>query len=226
MSFINELSKAISQTNVIEKNGKRVVVKRYNRPIGLLKWIAVALPPLVSYYPIETNPLIRMIREESFFTKPPENVYTPKIISVDYERLVIEREYIPGKPLNPSSINDARLLGETLASIHNQNYCLGDCRVDNFIKSTGKVYVVDAEQSITRCLKNDYKVWDFLLSIVFLYLQTPPLKKLMCRESISAFIEGYESSRSTPRWSDLKRIKSLLIFLPAPYISFLRKRLS
>ncbi len=165
---------AIGQSKVIEKAGKKYVLKKYLSEPGLVKWFivkSISLP--LQIYPYVVNPRERMKREIDFFKKKPGNVNTPKIIEVNWDELYILREYIEGEPLLPNISNEKIvLLAETLHNIHRDHYCLGDSKYTNFLfVKNNSVYVIDAEQS-TRCTKKYLKTWDIIVlttTIVYAY---------------------------------------------------------
>lgn len=155
----------LSQSTIIEINGKKYVKKSYGEIAGITKWVIVNFPFIQLLYPFETDPWKRMIREYSFFINPPRTVKTPKILEYNPNELVLIREYIGGRE---PSLNgeDAVMLGEKLADIHNEDYCLGDTKPSNFILLNNEVYVIDAEQSIKECYEDAYKIWDTLFHLL------------------------------------------------------------
>ncbi len=220
--MIRGLSPLIEQIEIVEREGKSIVVKRYGSVPGILKWLIVTVPPIAMYYPLETSPTTRMIREETFLRKPPKNITVPKILSIDYLNLVMEREYVEGRHPVLQSTDDLSRIGEALGLIHAQDYCLGDTRIENFLLTPqGTVCIVDAEQSLTDCNKQTYKMWDLLLLLVFLLLEDPVQGRISYRERVKTILEAYTKQWNVS-WDVMKSIKPLLILLPLPYLTILK----
>ena len=182
----------ISQTRIVERGGEKIVVKDYSKPMGLIKWMITLFPPISTYYPFETDPLERMLRETRFFETPPRGVGVPRVLRVDPQELVMEREFIEGQTYYDNPREHSYHIGRTLGEVHRQDYCLGDTKPDNFVLSpSGKVYIVDAEQSLLKCEFEEYKTWDIMVFLAFLYLVEPIQTMSMYRELVKRALKGY-----------------------------------
>ncbi len=220
--MIRGLSPLIEQVEIVERGGKSIVIKRYGSIPGILKWLVVTVPPISMYYPLETSPTTRMMREETFLLKPPRNITVPKILRIDYLNLIMEREHVEGRHPNLQCTDDLFRIGEALGLIHAQDYCLGDTRIENFLLTPqGNVCIVDAEQSLTDCNKQVHKMWDLLLLLVFLLLEDPVQGRVSYRERVRTILESYTKHWSLS-WDVMKNIKPLLILLPFPYLTILK----
>lgn len=154
----------LDQSIIIETNNTKVIKKKYHEIKGITKWIIAEFPFIQLLYPFETNPWKRMTREYTFFSNPPRNIKTPKILRYDPQNLEIIREYIDGKEIKLSE-EEAMLIGKKLAKLHEDNYCLGDTKPSNFLIVDKDLYVIDAEQAINNCYEDAYKLWDALFHL-------------------------------------------------------------
>jgi tRNA A-37 threonylcarbamoyl transferase component Bud32 len=199
----------LSQSIIIEINGKKYVKKSYGEIVGITKWIIANFPFVQLLYPFETDPWKRMVREYLFFVNPPRAVRTPIIIGYYPNELVIIREYIDGKKIMLST-DDAVRLGEKLAEMHNENYCLGDTKPSNFVVLNNELYVIDAEQAIKECYEDAYRVWDVLfhiLAVSITYTGAPP-------REISNYTEDflYSYVKKSPKALDYASIRRIIRF--------------
>lgn len=161
---VPSLDKLIAQVEVTSIKGKKYVVKRFTKEVGVIKWI----PPTIVFraaYPFTLLPKERFTREVNFFSQEWECVKTPKILEADEESLTIIREFVEGEFI--SYDRHANDLARALAKIHSRNWALGDVKPTNFlISAKGELYVIDAEQAI----KTDnvpHKAWDLMLTSFF-----------------------------------------------------------
>ena len=217
--------RAFEQTEIIERNGRKIIIKKYGGLQGALKWNLLYLPPISLYYPTTNDPLERMIREEKFFTNPPSSIVTPRVYSLDYKNIVMEREVIDGREVSANN-NDLFLLGKNLRKIHKANYRMGDPRLQNFVVTPqNKIGVIDAEQSIVS--ENDlYKAWDILILILFVYIDLALKPLNVFEENIKAFFANYCEEKNIITWKSLEEIKLHIILLPPPFRRVVKKALS
>ncbi|MCD6323666.1 MAG: hypothetical protein J7L55_00960 [Desulfurococcales archaeon] len=162
-STVPNMDKLISQTEIRVEGGRKYVVKKFTREVGLIKWI----PPAIIFratYPFTLIPRERFRRELRFFSHPWENVRTPNVLESDEESLTIEREYVEGSILNYGE--DLEKLAEGLAEIHSKGWALGDVKPTNFIVGENGLYVIDAEQAVDSG-KRTYMAWDLMLTSFF-----------------------------------------------------------
>ncbi len=164
VSSVPNMDKLISQTEVIERNGRKLVVKKFTKEIGLIKWI----PPAVIFratYPFTLLAKERFRREVRFLTSPWVRFKTPKLIEAREEEPTIVREYVEGEILNYKK--DSPLLAAALAEIHMKGWALGDVKPTNFIVSRGgELYVIDAEQAVDTG-NTSHMSWDLMLTAFF-----------------------------------------------------------
>jgi len=194
----------VSQIRIVEREGRKIVVKDYSKPMGLIKWMITLLPPISTYYPFETDPLERMVRETRFFENPPKHVGVPRVLKVEPRELIMEREFVEGQTYYDSPKENSYLIGKTLGEVHRQGYCLGDTKPDNFVLvPNDKVYIVDAEQSLLECEFEEYKTWDVMVLLVFLYLvepiQTTSTYRELVRRALRGYTERYEIKATLAR---------------------------
>jgi len=146
-------------------NGK--VIKSFMSPWSL-KWL-ISLPTLV-FYPYSINPKTRFFREVNFFTewskKKHPVIKVPKILGMDYSRLIIVREYIKGRTAYDIGLDGFLPLFEALAFIHNEGWVLGDTKPSNFLlDDKNHVFVIDAEQAI-RSNNVEFMAWDLAILLL------------------------------------------------------------
>ncbi|MCY0859434.1 MAG: serine/threonine protein kinase [Sulfolobaceae archaeon] len=213
--IITKILNAIySQSEVIVDESKKYVIKRYLTNSSI-KWYLLT-PFFMFNYPYVADPFKRMSREIDFLTYNwKDKIRVPKLIDYDTSDLWIIREYIEGRfPENPK---DFRLLGRTLKNIHNENFCLGDTKYENFVISGQEVYVIDAEQAI-RSDNKKFRSWDLL--VLFLFTSYKFVTNINdYRLSIINFLEEYEADREVLE-GILDRENGLLlsVFLPTSLI--------
>ncbi len=163
MSSVPNMDKLISQIEVQVEGGRKYVVKRFTREVGLIKWI----PPAIVFratYPFTLIPKERFKRELRFFNHPWERIRTPQVIEADEKKLSIKRVYIEGSMLNYEE--DLDRIAKGLAEIHSKGWALGDVKPTNFVKGDGDLYVIDAEQAVDSG-KTTYMAWDLMLTSFF-----------------------------------------------------------
>lgn len=224
--WVPGLDSLIGQSRVVETPRGKRVVKDYTRVVGVVKWLLGLLPPASIFYPYETSPLGRLVREEKFYRNPPRGVRVPRIIEVDYHHAVMVKEYVEGTPLNNPTPGNARLLGDSLGRIHVQDYCMGDTKPSNFLRTPrGEVAVIDAEQSLVECSQVEFKDWDLVLLLVFLSLEDPLQTPQGFKEAVSSLLESYWGHRSFgPR--ELRGVQALLLLMPPQHASVVRRIVS
>ncbi len=220
----------MGQIEVIESNGRRIVKKKYSSEPGLVKWFIIkSLSLPLQIYPYTLSSRERMKREIEFFQEKPGGVYTPSVIEVDWENLVLYREYVDGEPMVPGiTIDKIKCVADALYSIHSSGYCMGDSKHNNFLYAgDDRVYVIDAEQS-TRCKRDYMKAWDlivFITTIIYALGFAKGLKSVCSAEEILCyiknFIDKYVDRGGCQYVSEIDsntRLKTLAqILLPPPY---------
>jgi tRNA A-37 threonylcarbamoyl transferase component Bud32 len=222
---ITDLARFLEQSEILDINGKKIVLKKYSGVPGILKWSALYLHPASLYYPLTSDPLERLLREEKFFTTPPKGIQTPRIIEVDYKRIVMKREMIYGKPLEPLP-EQARLLGKAIGIIHVEGYRLGDTRSQNFLLTgDSQVAVIDAEQSIVSN-EESYRAWDVLVFTYFLHLDTIFSGFQLFEMILKHFFDSYCSIGLGLSYKSLEKIKPIFILFPLPHRRIIRRALS
>jgi len=165
---IEGLDSIIAQSEVREEGGVKVVVKRFTKEVGLLKW----LPPAIllrASYPYALSPRERFNREVRFMRfQGWVGFRVPRILSVDEKELVVVREYVEGRYLDCGRVDDVVRLGSVLAEAHSKGFSLGDIKPTNFLISREFVYVIDAEQSTQ--FSEELGGWDIAVATLFIAL--------------------------------------------------------
>lgn len=212
------LDRLISQSEVVDVGGGKVVKKRFVKEVGVIKW----LPPTIllrGTYPFTLNPKERFSRELDFFTNEVwEGVKVPEVIAADEEVLEIVREYVDGKPLD-YRVN-ADLIARTLAEIHCRGRALGDVKPTNFlVTGEGTLYVIDAEQSV-RTTDRAHWAWDIALTMFFAsYANLTDLGGF--RRFVSRFVKSYVASGGLVETFDeilTPRFSPLTLLMPLPHL--------
>jgi tRNA A-37 threonylcarbamoyl transferase component Bud32 len=225
--FLTELRRALSiegldslvaQSEVREEGGVRVVVKRFTKEVGLLKW----LPPAVflrASYPYALSPRERFGREVRFMTfQGWEGFRVPRVLSFDEEELVIVREYVDGRYLDCGRVEDVARLGSVLAESHRKGFSLGDVKPTNFLVSGGSTYVIDAEQSTQ--FREELGSWDIAVATFFIALLNVARVREF-GEYYAAFSEAYVGGGgSISSYCDLlsPRNAVMLAFIPLTHL--------
>jgi tRNA A-37 threonylcarbamoyl transferase component Bud32 len=225
--FLTELRRALSiegldslvaQSEVREEGGVRVVVKRFTKEVGLLKW----LPPAVflrASYPYALSPRERFGREVRFMTfQGWEGFRVPRVLSFDEEELVIVREYVDGRYLDCGGLEDVVRLGSVLAESHRKGFSLGDVKPTNFLVSGGSTYVIDAEQSTQ--FREELGSWDIAVATFFIALLNIARVREF-GEYYAAFSEAYVGGGgSISSYCDLlsPRNAVMLAFIPLTHL--------
>ncbi len=223
LPIIYYLGRLVEQTKIINVNGRILVRKHYRNPAGLAKWLLTLFPPISVYYPFELDPLNRLVREEKFFRDPPPGIKTPKVYRVDYKNYIMEKEYIEGTVLSKKLREGIKKLGEVLGKMHKHDYCMGDTRLENYIYTPqGELAVIDAEQSLTDCSNQDYKSWDIILSLFFLYIENPLRKNEEYITLVEKMMESYKKHYMVD-WSSIKKIAPIAFLFPFPLIVKIRE---
>ncbi len=163
------IDKVISQVEIMEVSGSKYVRKRYDKEVGIFKWLPPSLM-LKELYPFTLNPKERLLREVAFFSSKWDVFNVPKVIRYDIEKLELIREYVDGKVISLRCYDEAELLGKAMAEIHSKDYALGDVKPTNFIIRNARLYVIDAEQSVSKATLN-MKCWDLVcLALIASYM--------------------------------------------------------
>ncbi len=214
------LDKMISQSEIVTSpQGGKVVIKKFGKEVGKVKWFPIATI-LKVVYPFELSPKERLQRELRFFSKAWSFFRTPKVLSFNTQELTITREYVDGRV--PDLLKDAEVLANALAEIHSSCWALGDVKHTNFvITKENLLYVVDAEQAISEATSLN-KAWDILLLTLiasYNFIASPQ----NFSEFLLRFLNRYvnvnrkymEVLNSLSDW----RLSSLYILMPIPYIT-------
>jgi len=220
LGLITLLDKIVSQAEVVEKSGVKYVLKKFTGETSF-KWF-----PLSTFlgfvYPFTYDPLERLERELSFFSKK-WGFKTPKIVEVDKENHRILREYVEGRALDIDT--DADKLGRVLGEVHREGWALGDVKLTNFlIGNDNSIYVIDAEQAISEA-ETQHMAWDLylvLLMVSYVYIKSPSKFEefledfLSSHDHVCGCEEIYEEF-NTPK------LQSLLILFPLSHLLKLAK---
>jgi Kae1-associated kinase Bud32 len=212
------ISTIISQSRIVREGNNEYIIKYYDSIVSL-KWFFVVSAFRV--YPYVSNPKERMKRELEFFTYRWDGkvVNVPKIVDFDIDRLFIIREYLEGR--TPKTEKDIELISKLLRKIHDNGFVLGDTKLENFIITKNKAYVIDAEQSI-KSEKDEYKGWDLL--VFFLFLASSNIHDVKKFEALAnAFLKKYEPPTSVIKNIFNVRNTFLLSFFPILHLEVLRK---
>jgi len=212
------LDSLIAQSEIREEGGVKVVIKRFTKEVGLLKW----LPPAVflrANYPYVLSPRERFNRELRFMRfQGWVGFRVPRILSVDEEDLVVVREYVDGRYLDCGMVEDAVRLGSVLAESHSKGFSLGDVKPTNFLVSGGSTYVIDAEQSTQ--FRDELGSWDIAVATFFIALSN--LTRIReFEEHYVAFSEAYiGAGGSTSSYCGVlsPRNAVLLAFIPLTHL--------
>lgn len=185
--LIDLIDEGFSQTVLKEIDGRKLVIKKYGREKGFVKWLTIKLLNLpVSVYPYVLDPTVRMEREVNFMKKTEKVVPTPKPYLIDWVNKVVVRDYVEGTPLSLLNGEEYVLIGKTLFKIHNEGFALGDTKYSNFIIKDNVVYVIDSEQAVDNA-KPCYMFWDI---VVFLSTSLAKLTYGLNRvRKLNTFIE-------------------------------------
>ncbi|MDT7875535.1 lipopolysaccharide core heptose(II) kinase RfaY [Sulfolobaceae archaeon RB850M] len=199
------------QTKIVRVDDRQIVMKCYNSSSSF-KWYFIS--PLFRNYPYTSDPKERMDRELDFFTYRWSKINVPKVIDFDYDNLCLYREFIEGNEIIDE--DQFEKLGESIRYIHDNNYVLGDTKLENFIVKEGKISVIDAEQAI-RSNNNSYMAWDLLVlffSLSYNYLNDP--KKFST--TIERILYGYNPSKEITK--ELMSIKAVNLLSLIPFFHY------
>ncbi|EZQ06894.1 serine/threonine protein kinase [Candidatus Acidianus copahuensis] len=205
------------QSKIVKIGDSKYVLKCYSANAGI-KWYFIS--SLFSRsYPYSADPLLRMRREVDFLTFPWKKITVPKLIDIDYYTNCIIREFSEGR--EPSTTDDFYGIGYGLRAIHDNEFVMGDTKLENFLLSNEKTSVIDAEQAI-KSNNVEYKSWDILVFSLFLaYKYMNDLKGF--DEMMLSFLRGYgPSSEITKNIISLRNL-NLLSFFPAFHLNNLKK---
>ena len=216
---IEGLDSLVAQSEVREEGGVRVVVKRFTKEVGLLKWI----PPAVflrASYPYALAPRERFSREIRFMRfQDWAGFRVPRILSVDEDELVVVREYVEGRYLDCGRVEDVVRLGSVLAESHSKGFSLGDVKPTNFLVSGYSTYVIDAEQSTQ--FREELGSWDIAVAAFFIAISNL-VRVREFSEHYTAFSEAYiKEGGFTRSYCGLlsPRNAVLLAFIPLTHLA-------
>lgn len=220
LGLITLLDRIVSQSEVVERLGVKYVLKKFTGETSL-KWF-----PLSTFlgfvYPFTYDPLERLERELSFFSKK-WGFKTPKIVEVDKENRRILREYVEGRVLDIDT--DAVKLGKVLGEVHKEGWALGDVKLTNFlVGDDNSVYVIDAEQAISGA-ETQHMAWDLylaLLMVSYVYIKSPS----RFEEFLKDFLSSHDSvcnCKEIYEGFNTPKLQSLLILLPPSHLLKLAK---
>lgn len=204
-----------ASTFICEGPEGRIAVKEYLRT--LFKWVPASIvgSTTVNYL---IRPKSRLYNEYKYLIELRRIIPTPRILSVcgDHARGVLVRSYMDGTPVIDSGDGELwRQAGETLASIHNNGYVLGDPNPGNFVYMGEGLALIDAEQA--RKFTPKLAAWDLIVYVYYPILFNKDL------ELIVRGLEGYMDNidprmrKKIIKWLKDRRIWIGLSFLPVQY---------
>lgn len=213
----SDIDKLIAQVEVIELEGKKYVIKKFAKEVGVVKWI----PPTVFFrvnYPFTLVPKERFDREVRFFEQEWTCFRTPKLYEKDPKNLIIVREFIDGKPATYS--HHSKKLGKFFAILHTHDWSLGDTKPTNFlVTEDGILYIIDAEQAIPTD-KDIHKAWDLMLSSFFIayrFLSNPDRYLEVLSEFINSYLHEGGKLEVIEELTTAK-FSGLAILMPLPHV--------
>ena len=182
----------------LRRNGetRRIVVKRFKDWYGF-KWFPLSIWT-VGVQKFALKGKTRMLREYSAFMRLSRwGLPSPRVLRVDLADKLLFTEYVEGRSfsdvlkrffsgLEPEDVLEScRLVGKTMAEIHNRGMTLGDPNPNNIRVSDGMVYFLDLEQS---SMGGD-RSWDLAELLYFTGHMTINHDK--AEEFASSILEGY-----------------------------------
>ncbi|MGC9106049.1 MAG: serine/threonine protein kinase [Thermoprotei archaeon] len=213
------ISQSVKQTKVVERGGRKCVLKCYEGVTGA-KWYLLT-PVFQLSYPFVASPEDRMERELDFFTSLKGKVNVPNVIDFDLDKKCVLREFVDGEL--PKTSEDYALIARELRRVHDWGFVMGDTKPENFVVKGGKAIIIDAEQAIQ---SNDdrLRAWD--LAVLFTFVSHYTVNDLEeFRRLVRAIRDGYNGSESVVnKVFDLKH-SALLAFIPPIHQYYLRKEL-
>ncbi|MEM3229412.1 MAG: hypothetical protein QXD85_04365, partial [Fervidicoccaceae archaeon] len=221
-----DISSLLDQTSFKIVDGKKLAVKNYTKPSGIIKWLLLNFPPIPFYYPLTLDPAERMRREIDFFSHEAEGFLIPKIYNIDWKKIVLEREYIEGRHPSFEDEKDLKSVGMALSFIHRAERCLGDTKPQNFLIAENGVYVIDAEQSLLSCQKRRFIGWDVALSILFIFWNNPLISPNEFSSKVRSFLNGYKEAGSKISWEIVREAHPLILLTPPQLLLIVRESLS
>ncbi len=173
-----------------------IAVKRF-RDIKAVKWGILNIWALKNA-DFAVNSMMRLYREYHAIKEFRRfGLNTPEVIAVFLLQEMLVTRFIKGKDLSKlqteylnEELDDTvpfRNFGSILATVHNNDYCIGDSKPSNALlsDSDSKIYLVDLEQSHP----NGNPSWDIAEFIYYSVRFT--MKEERARQLVSAFISGY-----------------------------------
>lgn len=175
---------------------RKIVVKRFKDWYGF-KWFPLSIWTIgVQKFAVKGK--TRMLREYSAFMKLSKwGLPSPKVICVNLADKLLFTEYIEGQSFHEvlkkffsgieqeNALKSCRLVGRTMAEIHNRGMTLGDPNPENIKISEDRVYFLDLEQS---SMGGD-KSWDLSELLYFTGHMTVNSRK--AEEFASHVLDGY-----------------------------------
>ncbi|MEM2009316.1 MAG: serine/threonine protein kinase [Thermosphaera sp.] len=227
LSILEYLDEFSSQIEIHEVQGKKLVVKKYKKETGILKWLLINASNLsINIYPFAFQPFKRLEREVCFYKDGSKSFKKPVLYLVDFLNLSMVREYVDGLPFPKINNEDEFLkLGAHLNQLHGEGWALGDSKISNFILSRDSIYLIDSEQAI-RTDNIQHYVWDLIVlgsTIVFFGLEQIMNGGKDLKKIFKALAEGYASGGAI-RLSEIidalekPSLKTItLILIPYPF---------
>ena len=177
-------------------NHREFVVKRF-KDFKAMKWGILNVWSLKNA-DFVTNSTVRLSREYhglNEFRKM--GIHTPRVIAVFLPQEMLVTSFIKGSDLSSlqstyldgesDDLSPFRRFGEILATLHNNDYCMGDTKPSNAVLSDedSEIYLVDLEQSHPR----GNPVWDVAEFVYYSIRFT--MKEEKARKLLDAFFDGY-----------------------------------
>jgi tRNA A-37 threonylcarbamoyl transferase component Bud32/predicted nucleotidyltransferase len=185
-----------------DKKRFSIAVKRF-QDLNSVKWNILNVWSLRNAK-FTANPMERLSREyRAIHEFRKFRLKTPDVIAVFLPQKMLVTKFVSGEDL--SKIESSYLdgvsedilplskFGKALATLHNNEYCMGDTKPSNVILSDSDLYFCDLEQAIP----DGNKVWDVAEFIYYSVRFT--LKEERARKMVNAFVSGYTSMAEDPR---------------------------
>ncbi|BBD72540.1 hypothetical protein HS1genome_0929 [Sulfodiicoccus acidiphilus] len=195
-----------SQSRVSTVGGVKVIIKNYSSPYSI-KWYFITTAFFT--YPYVADPKKRLSRELDFLLTNWKGFSTPKVIDFDLDEPSLTREFLEGR--EPEA-EDMKLLGRGLREIHDRGVVMGDTKVENFLISEERLYVIDAEQS-TSSDSSELKAWDLL--VLFLFTAYKYFNDLdQFERGVQLFVDAYQPTSDVSKLVFSAKNAFLLAFMP------------
>ena len=195
-----------SVTIIYTKDGKKFVLKKYKTVLNFLKWFMLRIVTfgtnqyaVWSYHRIQNQ-----INGNRFFTA--YGFPTARIIEEKRDELIFEfvnglsLDQMHRKGIGLKLIPSYRLMGETLARIHDHHGNIGDCKPENvFQTQDGRITIIDLDQfkyferSTRKMLIA--QLWDVHEFVYYTGHFFPNSRHPLLNLFLRAFLRGYLTTR-------------------------------